>query len=359
MTVPPALPQVGLRTEVLQLLRQIPGGRVTTYGDLARALGDDKARSARWLGEFLQSHPHAQDCPCHRVVRATGEIGLHHTGDPRRKAALLEREGVTVSPVGKADVANRWTQFVGTRPLEQLREFQKLLVAQVREIPLSAPPGTIAGVDVAYRADGTGCGAYVLLDAATLETLAELTLTLPVEFPYIPGYLTFRELPIMLALCRQAAAQGQLADVIFCDGNGRLHPWRAGIAACLGAMLGHPVIGVGKSLLCGRIEPANSQGADKTKQGGRVRCAAHGPVERRLAPGAIQLPAIVDAGEIIGRVIQSSPHGKPYYVSVGNYVTLDEAAEIARSAARDHRLPEPIHLADRLTKRLKNSAPPA
>lgn len=324
--LPSELPFVDLSEEVQQLLLQIPSGRVTTYGELARALGDDRTRSARWLGEYLLHHPHSADCLCHRVVRSTGEVGLHISGNPRTKARLLKQEGVSVSKTGTVDLSDVFKNLVSTRPLERLREFQKSLRDDFRETPLTKAPQTFAAVDVAYRDDGTACGAYVLMNAETLVLEEQLTLTMPVNFPYIPGYLTFRELPVMLELCRRAQRQGILGDVIFCDGNGQLHPWRAGIATCLGVMLDHPLIGVGKSLLCGVLGAADADLA--------------------------ALP-VYDESEVIARAIRVSTKFKPVYISVGHRITLDEATALARKAFARHRVPEPIFVVDRLTKRMK------
>jgi len=325
MTEMNAFPRIDLVTEVRELLLQIPPGRVTTYGDLARGLGDDKTRSARWLGEYLHHHVHTPDCPCHRVVRSGGEVGLHVSGDPQVKASLLKREGVAVSELGKVDVTRVFTQFVSARPLEQLREFQKELRSRIQETPFRRKPRTIGAVDVAYHDDETACGAYVLLNARTLAVEHELTITMPVTFPYIPGYLTFRELPVMLAICEQARSQGILGDVLFCDGNGKLHPWRAGIAVCLGVLLDHPAIGIGKSLLCGSIR-ASSDGTNAV---------------------------VCDGDEVIARVMQAPDSSSTVYLSVGNRITLETACKIVQPTFAAHRVPEPIFFADRLSKRRK------
>jgi deoxyribonuclease V len=324
------LPAPDLRRLVLSLLRQIPAGRVSTYGDLARALGDERTRSARWLGEFLKNHPHASDCPCHRIVRSTGEIGLHITGDPLIKGRLLRREGIFVSAEGTVELNERFTDFDSPQPLALLRKFQRDLGRQVRQRRLSRTPKTFAGVDVAYRSDGTACGAYVLLDAKTLEVQHEIRCFMEVEFPYIPGYLTYRELPVMWELCRQAREAGRLADVIFCDGNGRLHPWRAGIAVCLGVTLDHPVIGIGKSLLCGTTDPGSRNSEEPFP--------------------------IFDQEEPVAMGVKTHSGSRPVFVSVGNRISLSQATLLARQAMTQHRVPEPIYFADRLTKRLRREA---
>ena len=91
----PSLDLPDLPGALRHLLAQIPAGRVTTYGDLARALGD--VRAARWVGEALaRDHEHTADCACHRVVRSTGEVGLSIDGTTARKARRLKAEGISV-----------------------------------------------------------------------------------------------------------------------------------------------------------------------------------------------------------------------------------------------------------------------
>jgi len=315
-----------LPAAVLSLLKQIPAGQVTTYGDLARALGDDQARSARWLGEFLKNHAHDDHCPCHRVVRSNGDVGLSLCGDPHRKAGQLRREGVNVSLSGRVELSHRKVAFESGRPLAHLKSFQRNLAARVTLLPLTQRPLTVAGLDVAYPDPQTACAAYVLLNAQTLQTEWEFTLLQPVRFPYIPGYLTFRELPILLELCRQVAALGKLADLLMIDGNGQLHPWRAGIATCLGVALNQPAIGISKSLLCGRVLSPST-------------------------PDAVPLIQFKD--EIIGAAIHPSGTRSPFYVSAGHRITLPEAVDLAGEWTRQRKLPEPVFLADRLSKQAK------
>lgn len=318
---------LNLEAAAWELISQIPRGCVSTYGDLARALGDDQARAARWLGDLLAHHQHDGNCPCYRVVRVNGEIGLHVSGDPGLKVRLLQAEGVPFSAAARVDSAAFWNNFETDRPLGKLRVFQLELAAKVRQNRLKKPPSTLGGLDVAYPGAGQARGAYVQVDATTGALLREITLTMPVSFPYIPTYLTFRELPVLLELCRQAQQEDCWADVLFVDGNGRLHPSRAGIAACLGVLVDRPTIGIGKSLLCGKIEDS-----DPLKSPGRL---------------------VIDRDEPVGMELKSSPASRPFYVSVGNRITLTEAAELAQQACRNHRLPEPIFLADRLTKNRK------
>lgn len=316
------VPWFDLPAEVFRLVRQIPRGEFTTYAELARALGDEKSRSARWLGELLHHHTHTPDCPCHRVVRSTGETGLHVSDDPALKITLLQQEGVAVT-AGKVNVAQRWAEFQRFKPLAQLREWQQSLAANVKQTPLPHPVRTLGGLDVAYPEPGLAQGAYVRSNAATLAVEYELIIRWPVSFPYIPGYLTFRELPVLRELLQQVRTAGQLADVLLVDGNGQLHPWRAGIATCLGVLENHPVIGVTKSLLCGNVVAES----DSTTRS----------------------PITIDE-ETIGWQLRAPTGGQLVYVSVGNRITLKDAVSIVAGSYADHRLPEPIWRADKLTK---------
>ena len=240
-----------LPAELHRLLDQVPAGAVTTYGDLARALGDVAA--ARWVGAYLAHHSHSEDCPCHRVVRQTGEIGLYVAGDPHAKAGLLGQEGIVVAD-GRVPLRElRFSEFGSSAPLLALRERQERLPGELRLTPLKASVRTIAGVDVSYASPASGVAAYVKLDAATGEMLWSTTVRAAVTFPYIPGYLTFRELPLHRALFEQVRGENQEADVTLVDGNGILHPRRAGSASACGVAVAARTIGIGKKLLCGSV----------------------------------------------------------------------------------------------------------
>jgi deoxyribonuclease V len=322
---PGDFPLPDLAGAVWELVNQIPRGNVATYADLARALGDERARSARWLGELLVRHPHDEGCLCHRVVRSTGEVGLYVSGDSREKADRLREEGVSVTKGGRVDLDHRFTGFRSSRPLEKLRTYQRMLGDRMRQVPLRSPPETLAGIDVAYPQPGQARGAYVELDAATLQILREVTVSIETSFPYIPGYLAFRELPVMLAACREAMRDAPLADLLFVDGNGLLHPWRAGIAVCLGVLLDHPTLGIGKSLLCGSVD-VTGMSTDEFRP-------------------------VLDGEEPIGVAVRSNDRSRPVYASPGHRITLEEAGRWTRHAMSTHRLPEPIHHADRATKK--------
>lgn len=302
------------------LLAQLPRGCVTTYGDLARGLGD--AGAARWVGEYLVDHPHAAHCPCHRVVRVNGAPGLYIGGGSECKLARLAEEGTQVAN-GRVDLSGRVTRFETSLPLAPLLEWQRSLPQhlQARRVVKTT---TVAGIDVAYPDRREAAAAGVVLDANSGEILWSGVSRVPAPFPYIPGYLTFRELPAMQAVWEAMQTDGHRPDVLFVDGNGYLHPRRAGVACALGAILDHPTIGIGKSLLCGRVDLDEMSAGD--------------------------LRPITDAGEPIGVALKSRDHSRPIYVSVGNRIDLTSAVDLTRRWLGRHRVPDPIYYADRFSK---------
>jgi deoxyribonuclease V len=317
----PHLPD--LPAAVCELLRQVPGGRVTTYGALARALGDVKA--ARWVAEHLLAHPHDVGCTCHRVVRSTGEIGLWGAGNAAEKVRRLRAEGVPVRS-GRVSLEDCLVAPVlPSPPLAPLHQFQREVAGRVRERPLARRPEFYCGLDVAYPRGGRAVGAAVVLRADNLETVAELTAHRAECFPYIPGYLSFREIPLLLELWAAVRARFGAEVVCFVDGNGRLHPRRAGVACGFAVLADVPTVGVSKSLLCGRIEAET---------------------------GLAGVRDVVRAGdERLGIAVASRRAGKPLYVSVGHRISLEEAEELTRRCLAGRHLPEPTHRADRLSKR--------
>lgn len=322
--MPPWIEVPDLAAEAWRLLAQVPAGRVTTYGDIARALGDVGA--AKWVAELLLEHVHTDSCDCHRVVRAGGALGLYGDESRDSKRDRLLQDGIPLE--GDAVAPERlWYSFEETppAPLRALQEFQNSVFRRLslRRRGRSAPK-TLGALDVAYPAPGMAKGAYALLDADTLEVLWTLTIDEPVRFPYIPGYLTFRELPILEVLWKQVAQADRAGDVVLIDGNGILHPRRAGIAATFGLLADWPTIGVTKSKLCGQIAG-------------------------ELAP-LVPVP-VLDGEEPLGAaILPASGSAKPIYVSPGNHIGIEEATRITLATFRSHRVPEPIFHADRLSK---------
>lgn len=318
--MPAALPPIpDLPAALTALLQQIPRGCVTTYGDLADALGDRTA--ARWVGEFLVDHRHDAGCPCHRVVLKSGQAGNYIAGEADAKLRRLAGEGVP-SVGGAVDVTTYgFTAFQSDRPLARLIDFQDELPARIRIECLQEVPEMVGAVDVAYTADGQGAAAFAVVETATGRLIRSATVRRSVNFPYLTGYLSFREIGLLLDVIEEG---GPLPPVVFVDGNGMLHPRRAGIAATLGVAIDHPTIGVGKKLLCGKVDLEGLRGGEPR--------------------------AIVDRDETIGAAIRAGDASKPVFVSVGNRIDLAGAVDLAQRQFFGHRLPEVIYHADRLSK---------
>jgi deoxyribonuclease V len=314
-----------LEVELTALLSQVPGGRVTTYGDLADALGLRTA--ARWVGEFLRDHPHSEGCACHRVVRKGGELGLYVEGrEPAEKAERLQAEGV---PVRDRRIERfedfSFRDFRSERPLARLIDWQLELAQRVQLIPRLDLPRLAAGLDVSYSRDGTATGGCAVVESGSGRVVWTTTHRGCPGLPYIPSLLTFRELPMLLALFEQSRREFPELDLYFVDGNGILHPRGAGVAACFGVVADVPTIGVAKSLLCGRLQERAADSADP--------------------PGLLTVN-----DRVVGAVLMPSSASRPLYVSPGQKIDVAGAARIARAFAFGHRLPEPLYWADRLSR---------
>lgn len=309
-----------LRAELTSLLVQIPAGHVTTYGALADGLGDRVA--ARWVGEFLLDHPHGPDCVCHRVVRRNGDPGLYIAGDAAAKLGRLATEGVRISD-GRVVLDQPFTEFTGPATLRRLTEFQNGVRSRLDLRTSRRPIQHVAALDVAYLSPRRAVAACAVFESAPWRLIQTHEVETTATFPYISGYLAFRELPALLKLWRRVTADVSI-DLVIIDGNGILHPRRAGIAACFGLLADVPTIGIGKSLLCGSVDLAGLCAGDSRP--------------------------VLHHGDVIGLAVKSTDRSRPIFVSPGNHCELSQAAEIVQDLFAGHRLPEPLHQADRLTK---------
>ncbi len=181
----------------------------------------------------------------------------------------------------------------------------------------------VAGVDASYdRATGTTRAAVALLGFPGLEPAAQRVVRRKTRFPYVPGYLSFRETPALLAAL---AALQRTPDLVLCDGHGLAHPRRFGLACHLGVLLDLPSIGVAKSRLVG----------------------THAPVPEARG----QWRPLRDGSETIGAVLRTRTGVRPVYVSVGHRVSLETAIDLVLRCAPRYRVPEPIRRADALAGR--------
>jgi deoxyribonuclease V len=300
---------------VYQATSQIPPGMVSTYGAIARALGD--IRAARAVGMILSENPTPIVVPCHRIVYKDGNVGWYSGKGcgKENKEALLREEGVDIEDGKVADLQGTLFQDFEIEPLlEKMRHRQEELGPTVISDDDFPEPNAIMGLDVAYQGDGA-FAVKVLQDAGTGEIVGSGMVEGKVLFPYVPTYLTYRELPILARLIDRPRQ-----DIVhLIDGQGRLHPRRFGIACHLGVCLDVPTIGVAKSLLVGKVEENGSE----------------------------ESPISVD-GEILGVRLTIADH-RPLYISVGHRICLGTAVEMVRKATVD-KARDPLRIADRLSK---------
>jgi len=199
----------------------------------------------------------------------------------------------------------------------QALEIQARLAAQVSRSSEVVNPRFIAGVDIsAERGQGMATGAVVVLQYPELRPVETKVITGKLDFPYIPGLLSFRESPLILAACEKL---GITPDLVLVDGQGIAHPRRFGLAAHLGLCLNLPTIGCAKSRLCGTHKMPG------------------------VEPGSYA--EVVDGDETIGVALRTKLGVKPIYVSIGHKVDLNTAIYWVLKCCRGYRLPEPTRLA--------------
>lgn len=210
------------------------------------------------------------------------------------------------------------------RDVRAARRLQAELAARVRVADeWRDPPRWLAGFDVGFVERGrTTRAAVVLLDARTLAPVERHVVEMPTRMPYIPGLLSFRELP---ALLEALARLGRRPDLAFVDGQGLAHPRRLGAACHFGLAADLPTIGVAKSILVG----------------------THAP----LAEEAGATAPLLDGGQRVGTALRSKRGCRPLIVSPGHRVSHEAAVDWVRRTLRGYRLPEPTRLADRLASR--------
>ena len=196
-------------------------------------------------------------------------------------------------------------------------DLQRNLAARVSRNGEVNGPRLIAGVDISVkRGSGTGNAAVVVLRYPDFSVVEIKSAAGPLTLPYVPGLLSFREAPLILAACAELES---VPDLILVDGQGIAHPRRIGLASHLGLFLDVPAIGCAKSRLCGQHDaPGEEPGS----------CAS-----------------VIDGGEIIGVALRTRRGVKPVYVSIGHKLNLESARRWVLKCCQGYRLPEPTRLA--------------
>ena len=299
------------------LVLQIPPGKVTTYKALAEALGDPAA--VRFVAGWLSSH--SDELPVHRVVHASGAVGKGEFAGPEEFAERLRREGVRVEGLKVKPLIRYFTaDFRTERPLEKLRREQEEVAKRIVIRPLPRDIELVAGLDMAYPGK-EAVGVCVVCDRSG-EPVDYVEVRERVNFPYIPTYLSYRELPVYLKALKAMREKKRLdPDVILVDGNGILHPRKVGIASHLGVLVGKPTVGVAKKLLCGDV---NTEG---------------------IAIGEWR-PVVLD-GETVGAAMRTS-RNRTIFISPGHLADVMSSVDLVASILKDHPLPEPLRWAHEL-----------
>jgi deoxyribonuclease V len=202
----------------------------------------------------------------------------------------------------------------------EARGIQERLRGRVCREDDFGPVRLVAGTDVAFEDAGRITrGAVAVLSYPSLELVEHAVARLPTRFPYVPGLLSFREIP---ALLEALARLSRTPDLVLCDGQGIAHPRRFGLACHFGVLTGLPCIGVAKSRLIGSHEEPPAE------KGGRAD--------------------LFDGDERIGVVLRSRSGVRPLYVSSGHRVGLESAVRYTLACCSRYRLPETTRWADRL-----------
>jgi len=209
--------------------------------------------------------------------------------------------------------------------LEELKALQKTLAQKIRLTPLARIPRLVGGVDVSYLPScHLALGAVVVFDLEKGRVVEEASAEEEIRFPYIPGFLSFREVPV---LKKAISRLKRLPEVFLVDGQGVLHPRGLGLASHLGLEIGLPTIGVAKKPLVGEFDlPADEAGA--------------------FSPVCV-------GGEVRGAVLRTRKGVKPVFVSPGHLVDLSSALEVVKRCLSGYRLPEPIRQAHLLSQRIR------
>jgi deoxyribonuclease V len=215
----------------------------------------------------------------------------------------------------KTDKSAAWPRTVA-----EARAVQVALRGRVVTVDRLGKVRHVAGVDVGFEQDGAVTRAAVaVLSFPALKLVEHAIARQPTRFPYVPGYLSFREIPAVLAALRKLKTK---PDLLLCDGQGLAHPRRFGLACHLGLLTNIPSIGVAKSLLIGE----------------------HGALPQKKGSWA----PLQDGQEVIGAALRTRDGVKPVYVSIGHRMSLATAIDYVLRCTTKYRLPETTRTAHHL-----------
>jgi deoxyribonuclease V len=204
---------------------------------------------------------------------------------------------------------------------------QQRLREQIRLEPLQKEIRYVAGADISFNKDSdTVYAGIVVLELPSLTEAARSLVVAETKFPYVPGLLSFREIPALLLAWEKLTLK---PDVLIVDGHGIAHPRRLGIASHMGLLIGTPTVGCGKSRLTGRFdEPGNEPG---------------------------DTSPLWDRREQIGTVVRTKRNVQPVFVSPGHAITFAESVQLVLRCVTKYRLPETTRLAHNAVNDLRLS----
>ena len=302
------IPNIDLHARVDDLVAQVPEGKVTTYGEVAKALGDIVA--CRFVGKVMSENDDIVRVPCRRVVQSDGTLGGFTGGGPRAKRKALRAEGIDIEGDRIIDFEKKlFADFKTDYPLIKFKNIQRRDLKRIVLRDGFQDDSMVAGSDIAYIGDNA-FGSMVIFDSKTRRPKEVVNARAKVSFPYIPTYLTFREAPVVEQLVRKAGCKPLLVH----DGNGIIHPLGFGVASHIGVMLDLPTIGVAKKLLCGSVS-----GSGKFKE-----------VKLR--------------GRTLGYAVTGKGWSSPVFVSPGHRISVKSSIGLLKPYWQ-HRLPDPVRIA--------------
>ena len=211
---------------------------------------------------------------------------------------------------------------------QEADRIQKKLAKKVQPKGSHKPPGTVAGADISFTRNSlVAYAGAVVMSYPDLQLIGKFTLKGKLSFPYIPGFLSFREAPILTRLFAKIKTR---LDLIFLDGQGLAHPRRFGLACHMGLILDRPAIGCAKSRLTGFYDEPGINKGDKS--------------------------FLVDENqETIGAVLRSKNACKPIFISIGHKIDLETALHRTLQCTSHYRIPEPVRQAHNLVNRYRKA----
>jgi deoxyribonuclease V len=191
-----------------------------------------------------------------------------------------------------------------------------------------AAPETVTGLDISYETGSSRVAAAAVVVDPDGTVLEEAVVEGTAEFPYVPGLLAFREVPMLLRVLERLTAP---VGLLLCDGQGLAHPRRCGVACHLGVLTGIPAVGCAKNHLVGE--------------------------HREPGPRRGEREPLVDGGDVLGCALRTQDGVRPVYVSPGHLIGVDQAADVVLGLCSAYRLPDPVRRADHISRQALRTRP--